>query len=118
MKAFEAFSPKDIRTAARLMRHLMDHGGTVEDLFAGAKLPPPMESFKLVIPPYLAKGLFQVPIQKTSILNSIGWVVLRDWLRINKLLNEGEIVTKTIQNFVRKERRKWLEESPSGAIKP
>ena len=118
MKALEAFSSKDVRTCARLMHAIMDKGGTVEDLFAGAKLPPPAKHYNLAVPTSLAKELFQIPIQTASILNSIGWVVLRDWLRIHKLLEGGEIVPKTVQNFVRKERRKWLEDSPSGKIKP
>jgi len=117
MTAFEVFSPKDIRTCARLVRLLLSKGGTVEDLYAAANVPH-LKPFKFDIPPYLAKGLFKVPIQKESILNSIGWVILRNWLRIHKILEEGEIVPKTVQNFVRKERRKWLENDPDGKIKP
>lgn len=115
MKVLEAFSPKDIRTCARLMHLLLNKGGTVEDLFAAANTPR-LKSFVFDVPSDVAQGLFKVP--KESILRSLGWVLLRNWLKIHKLLEEGEIVTKTVQNFVRKERRKWLETSPSGSIRP
>jgi len=115
MKPLEAFSPKDIRTCARLMRLLLSKGGTVEDLYAAANIPR-LKPFLFDIPSDVAKGLFKVP--KDSILRSLGWVLLRNWLKIRKLLEEGEITPKTVQNFVRKERRKWLENGPDGKIKP
>ena len=117
MTVLEAFSQKDIRTCARLMRLLLSKGGTVEDLYAAANTPH-LKPIRLDIPPSVARKLLNIPIQKASILPSIGWVILRSWLRIHKILQEGEIDQKTVQNFVRKERRKWLESGPTGPLRP
>ena len=114
MKAFEVFSQKDIRTAARLIRNLLKRGGTIEDLYAAAQIKSPTKIMFTYDPGVLPQNL----LSKGSFLNAVGWIVLRSWLRVKKEFDRYHIEEREVRSFVRKERRKWLNEGPDGPIKP
>lgn len=114
MKALEIFSPKDIRTSARLLKRLEQSNFGLTDLHSYA------EHIKFLVKGggALIFGGVSFENEEINILNGLGWRTLRTWLKIKRRLNKAEMTEEDVKIFVRKEHRKDLEQSPSGHIKP
>ena len=114
MKTLEVFSPKDIRTCARLLKRLEQSNFGLTDLHSYA------EHIK-----FLAKGggslifggvLFEN--EEINILNGLGWQTLKTWLRIKKNLDKAQMTEKETKTFVKQERKKWLLQESYGGKRP
>ena len=110
MKTLEIFSPKDIRTCARLLKRLEQSSFGLTDLHSYA------EHLKFLIK--RGGGLIfndaYFESNETNILNKLNWTTLRTWLRIKKYLDKAEMTEKDAKLFVKQERKKWLNQESFG----
>ena len=116
MKAFEAFSPKDVRTCARIVKKFTEAGYQVQDLPGvvdyigelgrlqiGLKFPASME---------VKAG----NLTADQFMAAIGWEVLRSWFKVWKALNKLNLTNNDVKKYVSVERRRYLSKMTSGRV--
>lgn len=116
MKAFEAFSSKDIRTCARILSLLEAKGLDLSDLRAHAAHMRFMggKGANLVF-----RGVdLGDPDITDSVMEGIGWRTLRIWRKIKGIVDKSGKTDAEIRSFVRTERKRWLEHEAYGTLRP
>ena len=116
MKAFEAFSPKELRTCTRIVKKfteagyeiqdlpsVVDHMGEIGRLQIGLKFPASME---------VKAG----NLTADQFMAAIGWQVLRSWFKVWKALNKLNLTNDDIKRYVSAERRKYLGKMFAGRV--
>jgi len=112
MKPLEAFSPKDVRTCARILDLLAGKGLDLSDLRSHAAHMRFMAGWGMRL---IFRGV-SFDEKEIDVHNGLGWYTLRTWLRIKRIL--GGKTEEEIRSFVQAERKKWLEKEFYGAVRP
>jgi len=116
MKALEVFTPKEVRTCARVIKKfteagyqihelpsVVDHMGELGRLQIGLKFPASME---------VKAG----NLTADQFMAAIGWQVLRSWFKVWKALNKLNLTNNDVKKYVSVERRRYLGKMTSGRV--
>ena len=104
MKPLEAFTPKDIRTCARIIGLLESKGLDLGDLKAHAEHMAFMagKGGSLIF-----RGV-ELTEHPGSVLEGLGWQTLRIWLKIAKIIDRAGLTLEEARAFMIQGRKKEL----------
>lgn len=118
MKLLDAYNPAQIRACGAMLEALKGKRSP-EELIAFArtlrdpKIQSAVSHYRLLLPRVMGKAL-----SNEEFLLAIGWVTLRAWRKLESEFAKRKIEPSAVKRFVSSERRKWLAEGASGAVRP
>jgi len=118
MKTLVAYTPAQIRACGAMLEAL-EGKHTPSELIAFArglkdpKIQNQILKHRLILPPPKDQ-----PPTGEEFLFAVGWQTLRIWNRIRRELVSRNVTTDEVKNFIRKERRTWLEQPKTGKVTP
>jgi hypothetical protein len=119
MKLLEAYNPAEVRACGRMVKAIQAAGGTAEDILGyAAYAEANATDSKLVHLRLVLKRPQHESVSKEELLGAFGPGLLREWMRITKDLLKFEFALDEIRTFVSQERKKELNSTKFGPLRP
>lgn len=119
MRVLEAYNLSDVRACGRMVKAIQAAGGTAEDILGYAAYAevnatnPKVAHLRLVL-----QRPQHESVTKEELLGALGPRLLREWIRITKDLIKFELDLNEIRSFVSHERKKELNSTTFGPLRP
>jgi hypothetical protein len=119
MKLLEAYNPAEVRACGRMVKAIQAAGGAAEDILGYAAYAetnatnPRLSMLRLVL-----QRPQHESVTKKELLGALGPKILREWLKITKDLVKFELELNEIRSFVSLERKKELNSTNFGPLRP
>lgn len=119
MRPVDAYTPAQIRACGAMLEalNIADNPQAIRSLIEYARFlgNPKVQSYVRKYRLFLYRSTSR-PFTPDDFLTAVGWYTLRSWRNLGKDLAKYNLDDDKIKEFIKVERKKWLNESSAGRV--